>query len=204
MDFPRVEPNLDHRRDGDFVRSLSAVMAADPHLNRPEECPVEAVASVCLVAPALDVFDDPRADVAPMEVALQELGAWQVLIGRATHAQWWKMAHRLDDQYAASMASAAAIFQTVPSVPTSNVYARLNAVERATPMVEPLQGALVALRQRDRDFVRIAKLAADGSARRLVEMYEQAAELHAGDEPLPPSPGLHRSRPRRARRGKRH
>ena len=197
-----MQPNLDHRGRDEFARTLNAVVAADGELDRPEDCPIEAVASVGLVAPALDAFDDPRADVEPLETALQELGAWQVMLPRRTHAQWWRAAGRLDDEYAASMAAAAAIYQTVPSVTTKQVHARLNAVPKATPFVEPLEGALLALQMRERDYVKLAKYAAVGSARRLVEMYSRAAELYTGAGPIMPAPPQEASGSRAKRRGK--
>lgn len=202
MELEYMQPNLDHRERDDFARTLDAVVAADDALDRPEDCPIEAVASVGLVASALAAFDDPKADVAPLETALQELGAWQVLLPRRTHAQWWRAAARLDDEYAASMAAAAAIYQTVPSVPTKQVHARLNAVPKATPFVEPLEGALLALQMRERDYIRLAKYAAVGSARRLAEMYAQAVALYTGDEPLMPAPPEEVAGSRAKRRGK--
>lgn len=202
MELTYMQPNLDHRSRADFAAAVAAVTAADEQLNRPEGCPIEAVASVGLVAGALDVFDDPKADVGPLETALQELGAWQVMLPRRTHAQWWRAAARLDDEYAASMAAAAAIYQTVPSVTTKQVHTRLNAVPKATPFVEPLEGALLALKLRERDYIRLAKYAAVGSAVRLAEMYSQAVELYTGDEPLLPAPPEETSGSRAARRGK--
>lgn len=206
MELTYMQPNLDHRDRADFTAAVAAVTAVDEQLNRPEGCPIEAVASVGLVADALAVFDDPKADVAPLETALQELGAWQVMLPRRGHAQWWRAAARLDDEYAASMAAAAAIYQTVPSVTTTQVHARLNSVPKATPFVEPLEGALLALQMRERDYIRLAKYAAVGSAGRLAEMYSQAVEMYTGDEPLLPAPPEESSGPRAARRGgkKRH
>lgn len=202
MELTYMQPNLDHRDHADFTAAVAAVTAVDEQLNRPEGCPIEAVASVGLVADALAVFDDPKADVAPLETALQELGAWQVMLPRRTHAQWWRAAARLDDVYAASMAAAAAIYQTVPSVTTKQVHARLNSVPKATPFVEPLEGALLALQMRERDYIRLAKYAAVGSAGRLAEMYSMAVDMYTGDEPLLPAPPEESSGSRAARRGK--
>lgn len=204
MELTYMQPNLDHRERADFAAAVKAVTAADEQLNRPEDCPIEAVASVGLVADALAVFDDPKADVAPLETALQELGAWQVMLPRRTHAQWWRAAGRLGDEYAASMAAAAAIYQTVPSVTTKQVHARLNAVPKATPFVEPLEGALIALQLRERDYIRLAKHAAVGSAGRLAEMYTQAVDAYTGDEPILPAPPVETSGSRAARRGKKN
>lgn len=202
MELEYLQPNLDHRERDDFARTLGAVVASDGELNRPEDCPIEAVASVGLVADALDAFDDPKSDIAPLTTALQELGAWQVMLPRRTHAQWWRAAARLDDEYAASMAAAAAIYQTVPSVTTKQVHARLNAVPKATPFVEPLEGALLALQMRERDYIKLAKYAAVGSARRLVEMYSQAVDQYCGDELLLPAPPQETTGSRARRRGK--
>lgn len=172
MDF--LEPDFSHRDTDEFKQAVAAVEFADHVIDRPDNCPIEAVASVSLVADALAVVDDKRVSARPMEVALQEEGAWQALLPLLTYGQWWRIADRMTGEFAASMAAAAAIFQTPEEVPTDRVHKRLNRVQRANPMVPHLDGALTTLRLRGHNTLNIARIASTSSAKRMREMYVQA------------------------------
>ncbi len=184
MEF--LQPDLSHRDTEEFKRALEAVTFAEDVIDRPENCPPEAIASVSLVASALDIVDNKQVSARPMEVALQEEGAWQAMLPLLTFGQWWRVADRMTDPYAASMAAAAAIFNTPEEVPTARVHKRLNRVQRATPMVRHLDGALTTLRMREHNTLNIARIASTSSAKRMREMYIHAvAEFTAAEKKKP-------------------
>lgn len=186
MDF--LQPDLSHRDTDEFKHALRAVEFADSTINRPENCPLEAVASVSLVADALAVVDNKQVSARPMEIALQEEGAWQAMLPLLTYGQWWRIADRMADDYAASMAAAAAIFNTPDEVPTLRVHKRLNRVQRATPMVRHLDGALTTLRMRGHNTLNIARMASVPSAKRMREMYVDAVNEYTAHNKNKPQP----------------
>lgn len=177
-----IKPNLNHRTSKGFKKAMRVVKGADHLINRPAGCTVEDVASIALTVPARDVIRNKRDDVdlTPLVRALQERGAWQALMGQFSHSTWWEQARRLNDVdvYAASAAAAAAVFKTPKHVPSEKVISRLNEVSNATSEVELLEGALAALAYRERNGLQMAAVAAEGSARRLMEMYVEAVNFH--------------------------
>lgn len=173
-----LQPSLEHRDTADFKEAVRIVKAAEGRINRPETCPVTAIASMCLVPHAMDVIEGKSRNLDELSTALQEMGAWQVLMVGYAPTVWWKMARRLKDPYARSAAIASAIFMTKPYFTTEKIMKRITSIGDVDFNVEVLDGALVTLAMRENHTLEIAKKAAMASATALMDMYNMAQRVH--------------------------